>query len=178
MPFRVGIDTNTTGFDVLYPPYGSVEGPQFGDFPRAGKTGLYHDNEVSNFRFNPAYKVDLVFWREIMGQVTDAIYVKPHLNWDIVPGLSLDESVIYSQALDSLSTPSAQQAGNGTDADPYRITNKGQSPLGIELDSTLRYTAGDGFVGWASWGVFQPLPGLGTSLSRGHVLTMGLAVKF
>ena len=142
-------------------PSGSLEGAQFG----AGG-----DHSIRNFRFNPAYRVDLVLFHQILGQVTDAVYVKPKVRWDIFPGLSLDGQLVYSRALEASSTPSAHADGTG-----------GSANLGIELDGILTYTAGDGFQAWAQYGVLQPLGGLAYqdhSLSRGHVLATGLAARF
>ena len=44
------------------------------DGPQARPPG---DATIDNFRFHPDYHVDLILWRRIIGQVTDAIYVKP-----------------------------------------------------------------------------------------------------
>lgn len=151
--------------------YGSLEGQQW----RPGG-----DRSIRNFRFNPAYRVDLVLWRHVVGQVTDAVYVKPKLRWDMLPGLRLDIAVIYSQALFSESTPSA--FGTLT-----AVTDKGSAPLGIEADAILTYTSGDGFQAFGAWGVLQPMKGLEThetggaltgKLSRAHFLSFGLAAKF
>jgi uncharacterized protein (TIGR04551 family) len=169
IPSRRGSATSTT----VDPPYGSLEGPQW---------IVGRDRSIRNFRFNPAYRVDLVLFRHILGQVTDAFYVKPKLRWDILPGLRLDASIIYSQALYSQSTPSA--AGDGTPAN--NLVNKGHAPLGLEGDAVLTYTSGDGFQAFGQWGVLQPLAGFkytapdGTaaSPSRAHFLAFGLAAKF
>jgi uncharacterized protein (TIGR04551 family) len=147
-------------------PYGSVEGQQWG---RAG------DRSIRNFRFNPAYRVDLILWRHVLGQVTDAMYVKPKLRWDMLPGLALDLSVIYSRALFSESTPSAvaDAAGN--------LADSGSADLGVEADAVLTFTSGDGFQLFGEWGVLQPLSGLesaGVSGSRAHFLAIGLAARF
>ncbi len=140
---------------------GSFEGPQW---------GLNGDHSIRNFRFNPAYRVDLVFWREIMGNVTDAWYVRPHLRWNIFAGLSFQAAAIYSQAVYGTSTPS------------YTATGSGYKPLGVELDGKLSYASGDGFMAWLDYGVFQPLNGFNhpdkTSLARAHALRAGLAIKF
>ena len=148
-PNRIPVDP-TTGLPTMLPPPGSLEGPQFGN----------GDNAITNYRFNPGYRVDLVLWREILGQVTDAWYVKPKVRWDIFPGLALDASVIYSQAMYSQSTPA----------------NK--LPLGVELDTGLTYTSGSGFIFYGQWGFLQPLDAFGTSLKRGQALSFGLAAKF
>jgi uncharacterized protein (TIGR04551 family) len=126
--------------------------------------------DVRNFRFNPAYRVDLVLWREILGNVTDCFYLKPTLSYDVFDGLSLRLALVYSQALFAASTPSTVHR-----------------PLGLELDSGLHYVSDDGFHAWVDWGVLQPLDGLGygpnrpaggEDLVRGHAIRTGLAVKF
>ena len=140
-------------------PYGSLEGPQWGG----------GDRSIRNFRFNPAYRVDLILFHQILGQVTDALYVKPKLRWDIFPGLSLDTQLVYARALETSSTPSAY----GPDT--------GKANLGIELDNILTYGAGDGFQAWAQWGILQPMGALSYqshSLSRAQALAVGLAAKF
>jgi uncharacterized protein (TIGR04551 family) len=141
-------------------PYGSLEGAQWSA----------NDRAIRNFRFNPAYRVDLILFRQILGGVTDAVYVKPKLRWDPFPGLSLDTQLVYARALDASSTPSASPDGSG-----------GSANLGVELDTILTYTAGDGFQAWMQYGLLQPMSGLGFrdhSLSRAHALAVGLAARF
>jgi uncharacterized protein (TIGR04551 family) len=163
-PDRLAADAS--GNPIL-PDYGSVDGPQWSAT----------DHTISNFRFNPAYRIDLIFWREIMGQITDAWYLRPSMRWTIVPGLNFDLAAIYSQAIYAQSTPSATSveqnplAGRGTFATGHKM-------LGAELDGTLRFDSGSGFQAWLSYGIFQPLDGLGTSLSRANTIRTGLAVSF
>jgi uncharacterized protein (TIGR04551 family) len=160
--------TYTVGSDT---PYGSAEGAQW----RPGR-----DSSIRNFRFNPAYRVDLVLWRHVLGQVTDAMYVKPTLRWDILPGLRLDEALVYSRAMFAQSTPSAKADPADTSGYTY-AKGSGDANLGIELDSTLTYGSGDGFHAWASWGVLQPLGGLSyndAKTSRAHFIELGLAARF
>ncbi len=168
-----GFGTGRVGFtqsplDPLtwtHSPYGSLDGPQYG----MDASGAM-DRTIRNFRFNPAYRVDLVLFRHILGQVTDAAYAKPNLRWDILPGLALDAALVYSRALMVQSTPSASPDGSGADAN-----------LGLEADGVLTYTSGDGFQAFGEWGVFQPMSGLayqGVKVDRAHFLALGLAVKF
>lgn len=140
--------------------YGGLEGPQYD--PARG------DRVVRNFRFNPGYRVDLILWREILGQVTDAWYLKPTLRWDILSGLALDTQLVYSQAVYGSSTPSSKGAGTG------------HKPLGIELDSKLDYATDDGFAAWLQYGVLFPLSGFDGAgkLSRAHAIRAGVALKF
>jgi uncharacterized protein (TIGR04551 family) len=158
-------------------PYGSLEGQQW----VPGR-----DRSIRNFRFNPAYRVDLVLFRHVLGQVTDAVYVKPKLRWDILPGLKFDFALVYSQAVYSQSTPSATQDSAGN------VANKGDAPLGIEADTMLTYTSGDGLQAWAQWGVLQPFgafrytapfdppatAGEAAKPGRAHFLAFGLAARF
>lgn len=152
--------------------YGSFEGQQWCVAPGgAGSPCARTDRSIRNFRFNPAYRVDLVLFRQILGGVTDAMYVKPKLRWDIFPGLGLDVSLMYARAMERRSTPSVTAAGAGGAAD-----------LGLELDTQLTYATTDGFRAWAQWGALQPLDGLSTqaggSGARAHVLAVGLGAKF
>jgi uncharacterized protein (TIGR04551 family) len=152
---------------LFVPNYGAFEGPQWG---YAG------DSSIRNFRFNPAYQVDLILWRRIMGQVTDAWYLRPSVRWDIFPGLVLDAAVIYSQALYSESTPSSSSVDPDEQDSP--ILDKGSKPLGIEADARVTFTTGNGFQTWGEVGLLQPLSGFGSSLDRAWMLGFGLAVKF
>jgi uncharacterized protein (TIGR04551 family) len=144
-------------------PYGSLDGQQWGDF--AGR-----DRSIRNFRFNPAYRVDVILFREILGGVTDAWYVKPKLHWDVMPAIAFDGGIIFSAALKGESTPSA--SGPGT----------GKTTLGLEGDAKFTYTSGDGFQAWIEYGILQPFDALqtmsGITLARAHALNIGLAAKF
>jgi uncharacterized protein (TIGR04551 family) len=143
--------------DGSLPDPGALEGPQY------GQPG---DRSLRNFRFNPAYRVDLILFRQLLGQVTDAWYLKPNMRWDLFPGLALDAAVVYSQALRAASTPSA-------------VSDDPAKPLGIELDTMLTYTSGSGFQAFAQWGILQPLDGFGPQdLSRAQTLGVGLVAKF
>jgi uncharacterized protein (TIGR04551 family) len=134
--------------------------------------------DIRNFRFNPAYRVDMILFREIIGGVTDAWYLKPQLRWEVLDGLSLQASVIYSQAMYAESTPSTIH-----------------KPLGVELDVGATYKSEDGFIAFLNYGVLQPFSGMGyavaaghgqapagvtpsSDLSRAHAIRAGLAVKF
>ncbi len=100
---------------------------------------------VNNFRFHPDYQVDLILWRRIVGQVSDAVYVKPSLRlgpfgstWHHA---SLELAAIDSQAI-------------------YPQTAPGQDTnLGIEFDLLGRYRYEAGFEVGIGYGVL--LPGAG-----------------
>ena len=149
---------------------GDIEGAQYRCDP-IGTPGRICDStlDIRNFRFNPAYRVDLILWREILQGVTDAWYVKPTFRYEVLDGLSLSAQLVYSQAMKASSTPSTAH-----------------SPLGIELDLGVQYKSDDGFIAFLNYGVLQPLDGflmppgtiVGTSLSRGHALRSGIGVRF
>jgi uncharacterized protein (TIGR04551 family) len=151
------------------PPYGSLEGPQWDA----------DDKDIRNFRFNPAYHVDLILWREILGQVTDAFYLRPHLSWTILPGMVLDLAAIYSQALCPESTSGAVGTTPTGPLDRGTYVD-GSKPLAVEGDATLRFETGSGFAAWLSYGLLFPLDGLsgGRDLSLANALRTGLAVRF
>jgi len=159
---------------------GSVDGSQLGTKvpnpayaanPTTEPEFLFaYDKSLKNFRFNPGYRVDMILWRELLGGLTDAWYLKPSVRYDLLEGLSLRLAVIYSQAVFAASTPSTE----------YR-------PLGVEVNSGLHYASDDGFHAWLDWGMLQPLDGLGygpqrlggePALVRAHALRAGLAIKF
>jgi uncharacterized protein (TIGR04551 family) len=97
---------------------------------------------INNYRFNPAYQVDLILWRRLIGTVTDAWYLKPTFRWDILDGLNVGAQVVYSQAITATSTPS------GT-----------STPLGVELDLGVKYQSDDGFVFFLDYGLLKLLSG-------------------
>ena len=158
-PYGRSVPSTTT------PTYGVLFGPNY-----------YANDKVLDIRgfgFNPAYRVDLIFWREIMREMSEAWYLKPTLRWDVLPGLATTLSVIYSQAIYPEETPSS--TGPGT----------GHTPLGIEGDLSVTYTSDDGLTAFLAYGLFQPLSGLDYAdpaghqgISRAHAIRSGLYIKF
>jgi uncharacterized protein (TIGR04551 family) len=168
-PYR--LPANQTG---VLPGYGALEGIQWGG----------GDTSINNFRFNPAYRIDLILWRQILGQVTDAWYARPSIRWTILPGLVLDGVVVYSQALYAQSTVSATQTEPTTRG---TYTGTGHTPLGVEFDAKLSFDSGTGFVAWLTYGLLQPFSGMQVhqynvsepvALSRANAFELGMAVKF
>ncbi len=87
------------------------------------------DHRIDNFRFDPNYRIDRILFHQIIGTVTDAIYIRPHARVELAPGLALNVAAIASWAIEPTSTPSGQRA------------------LGFEVDSDLTY---HGFGGWVA----------------------------
>lgn len=118
---------------------GDFDGPQYA----CQTTGGCTDNSIRNFRFNRDYRVDMILWREILGPVTDTVYVKPGATYQVGDGILLFGDVIYSRAIYEQSTPSGD--------DPN---------LGVELNLGARYQTDDGFFAQLRWGVLFPMAGL------------------
>lgn len=102
---------------------GDLDGPQ-ADLPR--------DARVDNFRFHPDYRVDRILFRELIGTVTDAVYLRPHGRVTLLEvgrhgRLDAELAGLVAWAVEPNSTPS------------------GARGLGIEIDPALRYLTRDGF---------------------------------
>jgi len=134
------------------------------------------NRRISTYRFHPAYRVDLILWRNIMRQITGAMYVKPGISYDFVRdsfgqliGARVD--LIYSRA----STP-MQTWGN----DPN---------LGVELNAQVYWKSSDGpnmsdgYHAMLQYGVLFPMRGLAYldpagALSNAQTLRLVLGVVF
>ena len=105
-----------------------------------------YDTMANNFRFHPDFRIDQILFREIIGTVSDAVYIRPHARvdlWKSTAGkLTFNLSGVASSALYATSTP-----GNN-------------NPLGIEIDPSLDYMSRDKFRLGLDYGVLFPLEGL------------------
>ena len=147
--WAVGLDAGVASGD---PAFGFGVYQELGD-PAARRGDLDgpqavppHDLRFDNFRFHPDYHVDQILFREIIGTVTDAAYVKPHLGLTyhgLGPGnLRAEVAAIASFALEATSTPG------------------GERPLGVELDASVAYDSTEGFRITVDYAVLFPLAGL------------------
>ncbi len=127
------------GFGAFPAPNGAAPRPGDLDGPQAN---VPRDNRVDNFRFSPDYRIDRVLFREILGTVTDAVYLRPHarvvLFRNAAGQLAASLAAITSWAAQPASTPGRQAF------------------LGLELDPTLVYQSHDGFALALDHGVFFP----------------------
>ncbi len=135
------------------PEAGDLDGQQYGDCLERGDETVTGDdgvdvnctsvdNTITNFRFDSDYIVDMILWREILGSVTDAIYVKPHIGYYFTPQLGVRADVIYSQTIFASSAPGQQ------------------NPLGVELNARAFYANDEGFYLMPQAGFLLPLAGL------------------
>ncbi len=171
-PVGFGVDAGyasgdaAAGFGAFPEPYEAPASPGELDGPQAN---VPFDNEVNNFRFHPDYRVDRILFREIIGTVTDAVYVRPHVQWHIAelgPGrFSAGVAGVASWAVQPQSTPS------------------GESRLGLEIDPTLIYTAYDTFVFATEYAILFPGPAFdnpsaGLSARKAQLLRFRLGFGF
>lgn len=96
------------------------------------------DNTVSAFRFDFNYYVDLILFRELLGTVTNATYVKPTMAYKLTDSITGSAAAIASFANVPVATP-----GNGT-------------MYGVEFDFDVGY-ASNGFFAGLAYGIFVPL---------------------
>ncbi len=127
-----------SGDDRLEGEDGQIHASSVGQFPVSGA-----NKTNSLFHFDPNYRVDLIFFRELMGTVHNAGYIKPSVTYHVLDNLTARLDMIYSYALEPVATP-------------------GNSPhYGVELDVDLEYRWPEaGFFAGIAYGVFFPLDAL------------------
>jgi len=134
---------STPGGNIQPPAPGAKDGKQFNIDPASGLI----DHGINNFKFDADYHVDLILWRSIMGQITDALYLRPSISYAITDSLGVEAVAIYSRTIYAASAPG------------------GVNDLGIEFDGTLRYMAKDGFGAQLQYGILVPMKGLAAETS-------------
>ncbi len=128
--------------------YGDIDGPQYHCDAVGCSPG---GNVISNFRFNRDYRVDMIMYRELLGGITDSVYLRPRISYRVTHGLHLFGAAIYSRAIYGESTPSAVLKNDGTvTSDPN---------LGIEFNAGASYETEDGFFAKVQYGILIPLGG-------------------
>jgi uncharacterized protein (TIGR04551 family) len=105
------------------------------------------------FRFAPDYHVDRILFREILGQVTGAVYIRPHARARIFKFASGE---LRAEAALIASFASADQWTPSWRGD----ASKGDRALGVEIDPGLVYRSRDGFFVALDHAVLLPLSGL------------------
>jgi uncharacterized protein (TIGR04551 family) len=112
-------------------------------------------SHVNNYIFNRDYHVDLILWRQIVGSVTNAYYIKPSVQYTFPAGIGAKLSAIYSASV--------------------ATNTRGKSlPLGLEFDADLFFFSNDHFHAGISYGLLIPFAGmndLGNDLIKGGDLT-------
>lgn len=144
--FNFGWASGDSDVQGLSPPYNQAENQ--------------HGNRTdSTFRFNPAYSVDLILYRNILTRVQGTYYFRPSASYDF------------------LRDASGQKLGGGVAAIWSRASEFVQSPghahdLGVELNANVYFQSKDGgrnddpnkkggFFTKIEYGVLFPMAGLG-----------------
>ncbi|MEX1367879.1 MAG: TIGR04551 family protein [Nannocystaceae bacterium] len=147
--FGAGLDLGFASGDRA-PGFGAFPGlldpaPQPGDL-RGPQAQAPWDTAVNDFRFHPDYRVDRILFRELIGTVTDATYLRPHVDWHVwrhTHGrLTASLAGVASWAVEASSTPG------------------GSRGLGVELDPGLTYETDFGLHVAFEPAVLVPLAGL------------------
>ncbi len=137
---------------------GNTDGPQYSCLATCS------DNEITNFRFNRDYRVDMILYRELLGGITDSFYVKPKARYRITQGFEAFASLLYSRAIFAESTPGYIYYLNpATTAD---------ASLGLEINAGVRYETEDGFYGQLQYGILFPLGGFRKTDGLGNAFTL------
>ncbi len=134
--------------------------------PLTGPTDQHGDRIDSTFRFNPAYSVDLILYRNILTRVEGTYYFRPSVSYDF------------------LRDSSGQKLGGGFNAVWSRASEFMQAPghardLGVELDAQVYFQSKDGalnddpskkggFFTKLEYGVLFPMRGLGYTDSEAN----------
>jgi uncharacterized protein (TIGR04551 family) len=124
-----------------------------------GDGGQHGDRTISTFRFNPAYRVDLILNRNILSRIQGTYYFRPSLGYDF------------------LRDPSGQRLGGSVAGIWTRASEFIQAPghsrdLGIELNGSVYFQSKDGavnddpnrmggFYARLEYGILFPMGGLG-----------------
>lgn len=141
---RAGLDAGVAsgddapGFGAFPVPGATAARPGDLDGPQADPPG---DTTVDNFRFHPDYHVDRILFREIIGTVTDAAYVRPHADLTLADlghaRVIFTAAAIASWAVQPTSTPS------------------GAHHLGVELDPSVSFRS-DAFRATLDYALLVP----------------------
>ncbi len=100
------------------------------------------DQKITNFKFDRDYTIDLIMFRQLIGAITNAVYFKPYIQYDIVQtdrdAIGFKLASIYAFALESNATPGDE------------------SPLGLEFDASFYITELDRFRWSLDYGLMVP----------------------
>jgi uncharacterized protein (TIGR04551 family) len=137
--FATGDDTNGV--------FGIFDGSEVVDVVNPSSQSFQIRNRtLSNFKFHRAYRVDHLLYREVVGAITNSLYLKPwasHVFWTkgtTAIGGRLD--LLYARTLDAGGTP-----GRALD-------------LGVELDATAFLRLGEAFDARLVFAALFPLGAL------------------
>lgn len=142
---RVGLEIGMASGDQ-----DESKGTYVGEAP-AGELNRHRINQLASdtngslkeFSFNYDYQVDLILFRELLSAVSNAMYFKPSIQYNIIDSFGARLDLIYSLAHQPISFP-----GNSRN-------------LGLELDLDIFYrNVDEGFYAGMQYGVLFPFGAL------------------
>jgi len=146
-PTSVGLEFGFATGDDTDGVFGILDGSEVVDVANPSSQSFQVRNRtLSNFKFHRAYRVDHLLYREVVGAITNSVYLRPwvsHVFWTkgtTSIGGRLD--LVYARALDEGGTP-------GSDLD-----------LGVEADLTAFLQLGTSFDARLVFAALFPLGGL------------------
>ncbi|MCA9578431.1 MAG: TIGR04551 family protein [Sandaracinaceae bacterium] len=136
------------------------------------------NRRLTHFGFHPNYRIDLILFRNVLGNIGGVYYLRPGLSYDLVRtafgqrvGARVD--VIYSRAN---RTSQIREYGD-----------RNNNNLGLELDASVYYRSEDGpgltdgFYAAFQYGILFPLAGLkesGLGVGNAQTLRLILGVEY
>jgi uncharacterized protein (TIGR04551 family) len=145
--WQLGVDGGAASGDPA-PGWGVFAGAASGPVAPGGLRGSQivapADLRQDEFAFHPNFRVDRLLFKELVGTVADAAYLRPHAAWqtEVANGaVRAEVAAVASRALEAQTTPG------------------GDSALGLEFDPALDYTSRDGVRARLEYALL--LPGAG-----------------
>lgn len=121
-----------------------------------------NDDDITNYRFNPAFVFDMILWRQLVGTLTDGLVFRPSVQYDFSNEFGVRLDVIYSRALFGESTPSGSFLGvpDAAQTSQVLLARSPDQNLGLEFDTKVFYNSDNGFHFWLEQAFFIPFDGL------------------
>ena len=123
-----------------------------------------YDPDLNGFRFDRDYIIDLILFREVLGGVHNALYVKPYFAYEIPQAMDtvwgFKMSAIYGMAINP------------------EFTAGGESGLGLEGDLEAYILQKNRFRFSAAYGILMPFSGLNLRVGGNLVKEANLAQTF
>jgi uncharacterized protein (TIGR04551 family) len=133
-----GLDAGFASGDSA-PYFGYLDKSNFAD-PK------FRNPQLSSFYFHPDYRVDTILFRHVIGTVTDAMYFKPFVQYDLFENendaLAGRLDILYARAIEPGATP----------GDAY--------DLGVETNLKIFYEEKGFFYAGIEWAMLWPLKAL------------------
>ena len=141
---ELNVDQLRTGLDAGFATGDDAEGFGVLDRHQIASADGSPNRQLTAFKFDRDYYIDLILFREVIGTVTNAVYLKPYVAYDFFEspedtlGVRLD--LLYAEALEPVATP-GNDGFLGLEAD-LRLFYHTQSGFRFDLESGLLLPGG------------------------------------